>query len=110
MCTRCINHFEIVMSLGLVVLVVGIYKGIASCVFFLAWIAWAIWCTTLLCHAIQRPKFYVWVSKCGRVGVTTCQFHSLCIVCNSGWGMLVAKRCSFCGFPCIGHIKILRFV
>ena len=46
--------------------------------------------------------FYVWVD----VGVTSSQFHDLGKVCNWGWDMLVAKACSFSGFPYIGHIGI----
>ena len=45
-----------------------------------------------------------------RVGVATCQICGLSKVCSCDWDMLVTKRCTFGGFPCIGHIKTLRFV
>ena len=45
-----------------------------------------------------------------RVGVAMCQLRGLGKVCNWGWDMLMAKRYSFGGFPCIGRIVILSFV
>ena len=45
-----------------------------------------------------------------RVSVATCQFHDLGKVCSWGWDMLMARRCSFGGFPCIGRIEILGVV
>ena len=54
--------------------------------------------------------FYVWVGYKWRICVTTCQFHGLSKMRNWGWDMLVAKRCSFGGFPCIRHVGSLRFV
>ena len=44
------------------------------------------------------------------VGVAMCQFCGLSKVCIWSWDMLMARRCSFGGFPCIGRIGGLRFV
>ena len=45
-----------------------------------------------------------------RVGVAMYKFCGLGKVYTWGWDMLVARRCSFSSFPCIGRIGILRFV
>ena len=42
------------------------------------------------------------------VGVAMCQFRGLGKVCGWGWDMLVARRCSFMGYPYIGRIGNLR--
>jgi hypothetical protein len=61
-------------------------------------------CCVTLCEGLS-------VGGCKwKVGVATCQFCGLGKVCSCDWDMLVAKRCSFGGFPCIVRIKTLRFV
>ena len=64
----------------------------------------------LLC-CVGLCKSLLCVGGCKwRVGVVTCQFHGLGKVCSLGCNMLMAIRCSFSAFPCIGCIGILRFV
>ena len=62
-------------------------------------------CCVMLCEGLLCVGGCKW-----RVGEATCQFCGLGKVCSWGWDMLVAIRCSFGGFPCIGPIDILRFV
>ena len=38
-----------------------------------------------------------------------CLYHVYDIVCNSGFGVFVAKKCSFYDCPCIVRIEILMF-
>ena len=67
----------------------------------------------MYCFVVSHyvKAFYAWVGGCKwRVGVATCQICGLGKVCSCDWDMLVTKRCTFGGFPCIGHIKTLRFV
>ena len=61
-------------------------------------------CCVGLCEGLLCVSACKW-----RVSVATCQFHDLGKVCSWNWDMLVARRCSFSGSPCIGCIGILRF-
>ena len=69
------------------------------------WLYGELLCCVKLCKVFSCVGGCKWI-----VGVIMYQFYGLGKVCSRGWDMLVAKRCSFGSFPCIGRIVILRFV
>ena len=83
--------------LGPVVLVAGIYEGVASCMFV------GLECVGYLVYD-RLYKGILCVGECmWRVGVATS--HGLGKVCSRGWGVLVAKICLFCGSHVLGISK-----
>ena len=79
-------------------------------ILFVCWIEVCGLFGVLLCY-VGLCKGFLCVGGCEwRVVVAMYQCRGLGKVCNWGWDMLVVRRCSLCGFPCIGRIGISRFV
>ena len=57
-------------------------------------------CYVRLCKGLLCVGECMW-----RVGVATCPFHGLGWVCSRDWGVLLTKRCLFCGSHVLGISK-----
>ena len=81
------------------------YSTLCVCWFGVCGLFGILFCCIELCEGLLCVGGYRW-----RVGVAACRLCGFGKICIWGWDMLVAKRCSINGFPCIGRIGISRYV